>query len=290
MDIKYFEYLTVLAEKQSISEAARSIFMEPSGLSKIITKMEQHYGVSLVERTPRGIRLTPKGELLLEDAQFITERYQSSLRKLSSCNSARLLVHYSVGIGRWLVPACQRAFQSTHPTTELDAHFFPLQTIHTAFSTHCPDISIVFSFAMDDRMQNTAKAELMSDSFALVISADHPLAHSKTIKPAELCNLPIVFVTGPAMDNTLSMLAQIGIKVYAQVCPNVQTADNLIRCGLASGIRTMSDRNEYPELCYIPIEDLPAAKLYAVYRQDNSKHEVQEFIQCARNVLWHRRF
>lgn len=287
MDIKYFEYFLILAEKQSISEAARSIYMEQSGLSKIITKLENHYGTTLFERTPRGIKLTQNGELLLENAKHITEWYHDSLRKISPKVFPALLVHYTVGISRWLIPACHKSFLKMYPGTKLDTHFFPLEDIHTAYSTHRPDVTLIFSFAMDERMQNAEKVSLMEDPLALVVSADHPLATRQSISPDELKSIPIVFVAGPSMDNTIELISQSGGEINAHKCSNVQTAENLIRCQIGAGIRTLSDKRENPELCYIPIEGIPPARLYAVLRSSTTKQEVQDFIHCIRSVLWH---
>lgn len=287
MDIKYYEYFLILAEKQSISEAARSIYMEQSGLSKIITKLENHYGVALFERTPRGIKLTPSGELLLESAKHITEWYHTSVQKVSSETLSSLLVHYTVGISRWLIPACQRSFLKLHPETKLEAQFFPLEDIHSAFSSHRPDVTLIFSFAMDERMQAAEKVCLMEDPLALVVPADHALATRSSILPEELKSIPIVFVVGPSMENTIELLEQAGGKINAHKCPNVQTANNLIRCGIGAGIRTVSDKRENPELCYIPIEGVSPAKLYAVLRTAKQKPEIQNFIHCVRSVLWH---
>lgn len=287
MDIKYYEYFLILAEKQSISEAARSIYMEQSGLSKIITKLENHYGTALFERTPRGIKLTPNGELLLENAKHITEWYHDSLRKISSEALSSLLVHYTVGVSRWLIPACHKSFMKMYPGTKLDTHFFPLEDIHTVYSTHRPDITLIFSFAMDARMQEAEKVCLMEDPLALVVSADHSLATRQSITSDELKSIPIVFVDGPSMDNTIELLSQSGGEINAHKCPNVQTADNLIRCQIGAGVRTMSDKRENPELCYVPIEGVPPAKLYAVLRSPAPKQEVHDFIHCIRSVLWH---
>lgn len=287
MDIKYFEYFLILAEKQSISEAARSIYMEQSGLSKIITKLENHYGTTLFERTPRGIKLTRNGELLLENAKHITEWYHDSLRKISPKVFPALLVHYTVGISRWLIPACHKSFLKMYPGTKLDTHFFPLEDIHTAYFNHRPDVTLIFSFAMDERMQNAEKVSLMEDQLALAVSADHSLATRQSISPDELKSIPIVFVAGPSMDNTIELISQSGGEINAHKCSNVQTADNLIRCQIGAGIRTLSDKRENPELCYIPIEGIPPAKLYAVLRSSTAKQEVQDFIRCIRSVLWH---
>lgn len=286
MDIKYYEYFLVLAEKQSISEAARSIYMEQSGLSKIITKLENHYGTTLFERTPRGIKLTPNGELLLENARHITEWYHDSLRKISSEKLSSLLVHYTVGISRWLIPACHKSFLKMYPAVKLDIRFFPLEDIHAVHSSHRPDITLIFSFAMDARMQDAEKVCLMEDPLALVVSPDHPLAARQSITPDELKSTPIAFVAGPSMENTLELLLQTTAGIHAHKCPNVQTADNLIRCQIMAGVRTMSDKRENPELCYIPIENVPPAKLYAILRSPAPKQEVHDFILCIRSVLW----
>ncbi len=55
----------------SITKAAKSLYITPQGLSKIIINLEQELKIPLFYRTPTGLTLTEYGEILMERAKHI---------------------------------------------------------------------------------------------------------------------------------------------------------------------------------------------------------------------------
>ena len=60
-----------VAELGSFSKAAQALFITPSAVIKQINLLENELGVRLFERSHRGLRLTPAGESLQEDAPLL---------------------------------------------------------------------------------------------------------------------------------------------------------------------------------------------------------------------------
>ncbi|MGI6072553.1 MAG: LysR family transcriptional regulator [Lachnospiraceae bacterium] len=280
MNIKYFEYFVILSQKESISEAAKSIFMEQSGLSKIITKMENHYGVQLFNRTTKGISLTPEGMNLLPFAKAITEKHHTSLRCVPSNNNSTLMVYYSVGLSRWLIPASQQLFFQKHPEVIVDSFFFQLQDFCQVCINNPPDIAIVYDLHINQDIRSFNKEKIIEDSFVLAISDQHPFANRSSVTVDDLSGQSLVFVNGPSKINTLQMLDEYNVSIDALTYPNVQSAENVVLCGHAASLRSMSDIYENGSVFrYIPIEGLPPTTLYAIYGADK-KSLVKDFIKC----------
>lgn len=79
------------AEAGSFSKAAAELFITPSSLIQQINLLESHLGVRLFVRSARGVKLTPAGESVLEDAKNIVhlsgvavERARAIAQKKSS--------------------------------------------------------------------------------------------------------------------------------------------------------------------------------------------------------------
>src|ERR1700761_2347279 len=124
--IRHLPYFVVVAEEQHFQRAAQRLNVAQPALSRRIRNLEQELGgVPLFVRMPRGVRLTPSGEALLEDARRILaaadkarDRAQSIMKgdvgALRVGCSAGALRHE--GIGDLL-----SAFRSAFPGIRLEA-------------------------------------------------------------------------------------------------------------------------------------------------------------------------
>ena len=63
-------YLSVVAETGSLSNAAQSLGIKPSTISRRIARLENELGVTILERGSFGMRLTAAGRNVLARARF----------------------------------------------------------------------------------------------------------------------------------------------------------------------------------------------------------------------------
>ena len=73
MDIKQLRYFIAIAEEGSLSAASQRLRVAQPSLSQHVIKIEQELGVTLVNRSSRGVVLTPSGEILLRHAREICQ-------------------------------------------------------------------------------------------------------------------------------------------------------------------------------------------------------------------------
>lgn len=87
MDIKQLRYFIAIAEEGSLSAASQRLRVAQPSLSQHVIKIEQELGVTLMSRSPRGVALTPSGEILLRHARDICNSMcicQESVKKSGS--------------------------------------------------------------------------------------------------------------------------------------------------------------------------------------------------------------
>lgn len=82
MDIDAMKSIVAIAEKGSISKAARYLNITQSALSRRIKALEERYGYSFLERSGGPGCLTPAGKLLLDRARGFLRIEQELLRDL----------------------------------------------------------------------------------------------------------------------------------------------------------------------------------------------------------------
>ena len=80
MDLNAVKLLARVAETRSFTQAAVSLGLTQSGLSRAIGRLEAELGVRLLHRTTRSVSLTPDGQLFYERCAPLAE-----LEEVESC-------------------------------------------------------------------------------------------------------------------------------------------------------------------------------------------------------------
>ena len=65
MTLKQLEYVTVTAEKGSVTEAAKELFIAQPSLTAAIHELEEEFGITIFSRSNKGVSLTKDGEEFL---------------------------------------------------------------------------------------------------------------------------------------------------------------------------------------------------------------------------------
>ena len=71
MNLRHLEILEAVARAGTFTGAAQKLFLTQSAVSHAVAELERQAGAPLFDRMPRGVRLTPCGTLLLEEARGI---------------------------------------------------------------------------------------------------------------------------------------------------------------------------------------------------------------------------
>ena len=59
LEVKELQYFVICADVRSFSKAARVLYTTQPNVSKVISSLEKELGRKLVERSSRGLRITP---------------------------------------------------------------------------------------------------------------------------------------------------------------------------------------------------------------------------------------
>jgi len=71
MNLLHLKYAVEIANTLSISQAAKNLFMAQPNLSRAIKELEEKIGITIFDRTTKGITVTPKGEEFIQYARKI---------------------------------------------------------------------------------------------------------------------------------------------------------------------------------------------------------------------------
>lgn len=90
MTIQQLQYLVAIAQCNSISQAAKRLFVSQSNISKAVKHLERELGFSILERKPRGVSFTSRGLDFLKDTYALTEHFDSFTARYTNSDQERM--------------------------------------------------------------------------------------------------------------------------------------------------------------------------------------------------------
>ena len=76
MTLTQLRYVIAIADTHSMNEAARTLFIAQPSLSQAIRELEEEIGITVFNRSNRGVSITPEGEEFLGYARQVVEQYR----------------------------------------------------------------------------------------------------------------------------------------------------------------------------------------------------------------------
>ena len=119
------EWLVLVAERGSLSAAARQLGVSPSAVSKTMSRMEARLGVQLLQRSTRRVQLTAEGSQLYERGKRVLADLNELEAAVASRSAPRGVVRISASTStgvRLLVPLVPRLLEA-YPGLSLDLSF-----------------------------------------------------------------------------------------------------------------------------------------------------------------------
>ena len=180
-----------VAKQGSISAAAEELSYTQSAVSQQIAALEAETGVTLIERLPRGVRLTTAGATLLTHAEGILGRLaaaEADMEAIAGLRGGQLRMASFPTAGATLMPFAIALFRAQHPEVELSlAEGEPEEIAPRLFAGEF-DLALLFEFpaTSDSLTEDLVRQPLFEDPMFLALPADHALARRRTLRLADL--------------------------------------------------------------------------------------------------------
>ena len=129
VELRHLRYFVAVAETGSVSRAAtdRLHVAQPS-LSRQIRDLEKEVGVPLLERTPRGIRLTDAGHAFLAEARTILKYADEAVLRARAIGGKRETeLHAGIFplVAARMMPGILRDYHKAMPNVHVQLHDWP---------------------------------------------------------------------------------------------------------------------------------------------------------------------
>lgn len=182
-------------EEKTFLDAAHSLYISQSSLSKQIMKLEQELGVMLWDRSRRKAGLTEAGNIFYQDALILLKQYSQARNRLDRFRTESQLT-LSVGtlpiLTQYQLTPGFRDFQAAHPGIRLSLHEVEEPELMEGFEKGIYDLVIgreaMFYGA------NCQTQLIAGDQLAAVLDSSHPLAFRSSLCLEELKDEDFIFM------------------------------------------------------------------------------------------------
>ena len=193
MDVRVLRYFLTVAREASFSRAADALYMSQPTLSRQIRDLEEELGTTLFVRTNRNVTLTRDGMRLRRRAQEIVELMDRTREEFENLDED-ISGDVCIGSGE------------THAMRALARVAIDVRREHPGvryhlFSGNADDVTerldrglLDFGVVIDPA--DLHKYDFLripgSDSWGLLMPADHPLAAKEAVTPGDLDGVPLL--------------------------------------------------------------------------------------------------
>jgi DNA-binding transcriptional LysR family regulator len=201
MIVRHLEYVVALARERHFARAANACHVTQPTLSAGIKQLEQSFGVLIVERRQRFVRLTPEGERVLAWAQRILSDYRGLEQELSESREGSLLGRLRIGgipVGLPALGLLTAQFAARHTRARFEIISHTSREIQRGLDEFELDVGV--TYLDNDPLARVRTTELYRERYVLITHGTEPLGRRESVTWREAATLPLCLLT-PSMQN-----------------------------------------------------------------------------------------
>ena len=190
MKLHDLRVLMAVAQAGSMNKAAVLLNMTQSAVSRSIAELEKTVGVSLLDRTARGIEITEYGRAMLDCGVAVFDDLRQGAKKiefLTDPTAGEVRIGCHLGLASSFVPAVVDEVATRYPRIVFHLMVAEIGTLERELIARNVDLLITRQFRplSDERL---GFEFLFDDSFFVVAGAQNPWARRRRIALTDLLN------------------------------------------------------------------------------------------------------
>lgn len=228
MNLVYLKYAVEVASAGSINKAAERLYVDQSNLSRSIKDLETSLGVTIFERSARGIRLTTDGEVFLDYAKKILTEVETVEHMFKEGSSNKRRFSLSCPRASYVSKAFASFSQQLTDFDNLEVYYKETNGMRTLRNVLQDDyrLGILRYSESYDRYYKTLFderglcSELIAEfSYLVLVGKDSPLANMEVITLDDLANYTEVAHADPYVPSL--PLAEVQKEELSHLCRRI---------------------------------------------------------------------
>jgi LysR family transcriptional regulator, benzoate and cis,cis-muconate-responsive activator of ben and cat genes len=256
IEFQHLVYFVAVAEEGSIRAAAHRLHLTQPPLSRHMRALEKRLGVQLFTRTPRGVLLTPAGEVLLVEARDTLSRLGNSLERVqrAALGVRRIRFGYAGTAGADLIPGVIAALARQTPAIDVELAELPMDKTMAAFARLACDAAFVRR--IHDGPGGVVFETLRHEHTVMVTPLSHRRATARTVEVHAFAGEDLIITRG-GRDMIVEANERLGLGIRSVTeAPTIPAVLGLIASG--RGVGWMAETTpvlHHRDVVSIPVSD-----------------------------------
>ncbi|GEK30161.1 HTH-type transcriptional regulator GltC [Kurthia zopfii] len=193
MELRQLRYFVAVAEREHISEAAESLHVAQSAVSRQIANLETELGTELFERIGRNVKLTPIGKVFLEHSLIALEAIDFAKKQIDEYldpEQGTIKIGFPTSLASFLLPTVISAFKKEHPNVSFHLRQGSYRYLINAVKTR--ELNLAFLGPVPKKDETIDTKILFTEKISALLPANHKFAQKAEIQLADLREEPFV--------------------------------------------------------------------------------------------------
>jgi DNA-binding transcriptional LysR family regulator len=192
MNRNHLALFLAVAQAGGISRGAAAARVSQPAVSKQIGELEDALGIRLLERLPRGCRLTEAGRILADYAQrwqALEKDAERAIEEYRGLKRGRLAVGASLTIAGYLLPAVLAEFHRCFPEIELQVEIGNTERIQRLLLDGTLELGLTEGPLGIEELESKV---FFQDELVVIAPAGHRLLKKGWATVREICREPVI--------------------------------------------------------------------------------------------------
>lgn len=189
LSLYQLEIFTLVADVGKISSAAEQLYISQSAVSQHIREFELSLGVSLFERSRRGVTLTPAGLVLYDYAKDILRlvaEAENAVTNVHNLSSGQITIGGTPTMAVYVLPEWMRDFREQYPNLTSTVHTGVTEQIIDDVLNRRIDIGFVEGELDEKPHEKLGSLVLQEIPQMLIVGQNHPWWETSAIHATDL--------------------------------------------------------------------------------------------------------
>lgn len=274
LETRELRYFVVVAEERHIGRAAQRLGMAQPPLSRAIQRLERRIGVTLLDRTGRGVTLTRAGEVLLPEARAALDAVAAAARRTRRAGEdrPRLVLAMKPGGDAGLLPDILAAYRSEPDAVDVEPLICGIGEQESILRDGRADVA--FLHLPHDDAAPFDSEELLTQQQIVVLRRDHRLAGRPFVTLSDLDGepmprwpgMPADDAAGPEVRDSAALMQLVALGRTLAVLPE------------------SAARRVTADVVAIPVLDAPPTTVVIAWPRHSRSRHLAALIRAATSV------